>query len=79
MIRHHRQVAKLKTVKRGASMESFAYGRMYPVGSRQPQGGRKADYYTEYSELKAENNKDIETLFAYAYVGTWALSCAANH
>jgi hypothetical protein len=49
-------------------MESFGYGKMHAVGSRQPQGGRKADIYTEYPELKVENNKDIEALFAYAYV-----------
>lgn len=67
MIRHHRQVVDLKAVRRGASMETFGYGKMHVRGSRQPQGGRKADIYTEYPELKAENNEDIGALFAYAY------------
>ena len=68
LIRHHRQVANLKAVRWGASMESFAYGKMYACGSRQPQGGHKADIYAEYPELKVDNDKNIEAVFAYAYV-----------
>jgi hypothetical protein len=66
-IRYHRQVVDLKAVRWGASMETFGYCKMHVRGSRQPQGGRKADIYTEYPELKVENNKDIESLFSYAY------------
>jgi hypothetical protein len=41
---------------------------MYAIGSRQPQGGRGGDTYTEYPQLRAETLQDIKTLFYYARV-----------
>ena len=67
-MRHHQQVANFKPVKRGANLQNFAYGRMHPIGSRQAQGGRIADTYTEYPDLHARNIEEIQTLFGYAYV-----------
>jgi hypothetical protein len=49
-------------------MEAFGYGNMYARGSRQPQGGRGADTYTEYPQLRADTIQNIKMLFHYAQV-----------
>jgi hypothetical protein len=68
MQNYHNQACKSKAVRRGSTIEAFGYGNMYPSGSRQPQGGRNADTYTEYSQLSAKTIQDIKKLFYYAQV-----------
>jgi hypothetical protein len=68
MRRHHEQASKSKAMQRGSTLEAFGYGKMFSIGSRQPQGGAKADTYREYPELRAETIEDIKILFYYAYV-----------
>jgi hypothetical protein len=71
---HHHLARKSKAVRRGSTMEAFGYGEMYAFGSRQPQGGRKGDTYTEYPQLRADSIADIETLFYYAHVSVLIFS-----
>jgi len=68
MCDHHHQACQSKAVRRGSTIEAFGYGNMYAIGSRQPQGGRGGDTYTEYPQLRAETLQDIKTLFYYARV-----------
>jgi hypothetical protein len=65
---HHNLACKSKAVRRGSTIEAFGYGDMYSYGSRQLQGGRKADTYTEYPHLHADSIQDIKRLFHYAHV-----------
>ena len=76
MRNHHEQASKSKAIRRGATVEAVGYGDMYLIGSRQPQGGRKADTYTEYPELSVKTVDEIKILFGYAYV-SFTLLC--NH
>ena len=68
MRQHHDQASKSKAVRRGSTIEVFGYGSMHGFGSRQPQGGREGDTYTEYPELSATTVDDIKDIFCYAYV-----------
>jgi hypothetical protein len=65
----HDHACKSKAVRRGSTIEAFGYGNMYARGSRQPQGGRDADTYAEYPQLRAKTIQDIKSLFHYAKVG----------
>lgn len=78
MRQHHDKACMSKAVRRGSTIESFGYGDMFGVGSRQPQGGRKGDTYTEYPELKANTVEDIRTVFGYAYVSSRLLCMATD-
>jgi len=73
MRQHHDQASKSKAVRRGSTIEAFGYGDMIGIGSRQPQGGRAGDTYTEYPELSASTVEQIKTFFGYAYVSSSAL------
>ena len=68
MCDHHDLACKSKAVRRGSTIEAFGYGDMYLYGSRQPQGGREGDTYTEYPHLRADSIQDIRKLFHYAHV-----------
>ena len=68
MRRHHDLASKSKALRRGSTIEAFGYGSVHGFGSRQPQGGRAGDTYTEYPELSAITVEDIKTIFCYAYV-----------
>ena len=69
-MRNHLEIAsKSKAVHCGSTFETFGYGDMFGVGSRQPQGGRGGDTYTVYPHLRADTVQGIKTLFFYAYVG----------
>jgi len=65
---HHDLACKSKAVRRGSTVEAFGYGDMYPYGSRQPQGGRAGDTYTEYPHLHADSIQNIRRFFHYAHV-----------
>lgn len=65
--------AKIKMVtgklKRRKVFDSWSYGKMLPLGSRQPSGGRPGDGYAPYPASTVLDQQDIHTLFAHALVG----------
>jgi hypothetical protein len=68
LISHHRQLGKVKSVKRGAQFNSFSQGKMVPKGGRISQGGRPGDAYTFYEGMEAITLDDIDALFNDAEV-----------
>jgi hypothetical protein len=68
-------VSNCTAIKRGKSMETWAYGTMTPVGSRVPQGGRPGDVYGPYSQHSAATIEGIHTLFRHAHVSTSIFNC----
>ncbi|KAJ3826637.1 hypothetical protein F5880DRAFT_1504509 [Lentinula raphanica] len=56
----------VQPVKRGAQFQSFAGGKMVPLGSRLPSGGRPGDAYTSYSGLDASSVSGLDILFNQA-------------
>jgi hypothetical protein len=78
---HHDLACKSKAVRRGSTIEAFGYDDMYSCGSRQPQGGRKGDTYTEYPHLRADSIQNIRRLFHYAHVSVliFPLSSITNN
>jgi hypothetical protein len=68
LISHHRQLGKVKSVKRGAQFNSYSQGGMIPKGGRISQGGRPGDAYTFYEGMEAITLDDIDALFNDAEV-----------
>ncbi|KAJ3964487.1 hypothetical protein EV361DRAFT_873970 [Lentinula raphanica] len=60
----------VQAVKRGGQFQTFSSGKMVPVGSRIPSGGRPADAYTSYSGLEASTQDGLEILFNQAATTT---------
>ncbi|KAJ3743300.1 hypothetical protein EV360DRAFT_76658, partial [Lentinula raphanica] len=56
----------VQPVKRGAQFQSFAGGKMVPLGSRLPSGGRPGNAYTSYSGLDASSVSGLNILFNQA-------------
>ncbi|KAJ8503610.1 hypothetical protein ONZ45_g10703 [Pleurotus djamor] len=67
---HHKTCSDLRTVKRGGRFKAFALGAsdMKALGSRLPQGGNAGSFYGAYHDVKANEDKDIDALFAHAQV-----------
>ncbi|KAJ3831235.1 hypothetical protein F5878DRAFT_667770 [Lentinula raphanica] len=56
----------VQAVKRGGQFQTFSSGKMVPVGSRIPSGGRPGDSYTSYSGLEASTQNGLDILFNQA-------------
>ncbi|KAJ3964130.1 hypothetical protein EV361DRAFT_967454, partial [Lentinula raphanica] len=56
----------VSSVNRGAQFESYAGGKMIPLGSRSASGGRAGDTYTSYAGLEATSDKGLGILFRQA-------------
>ncbi|KAJ3825957.1 hypothetical protein F5880DRAFT_1610639 [Lentinula raphanica] len=56
----------VSAVKRGGQFHSYSGGKMIPLGSRLPSGGRAGDSYTSYSGLEASSQIGLEILFNQA-------------
>ncbi|KAJ3729836.1 hypothetical protein C8R42DRAFT_637972 [Lentinula raphanica] len=56
----------VQAVKRGGQFQTFSSGKMVPVGSRLPSGGRPGDSYTSYSGLEASTQNGLDILFNQA-------------
>ncbi|KAJ8487331.1 hypothetical protein ONZ45_g14386 [Pleurotus djamor] len=74
MLDHQLHSEKIPNLTRAKTFESFAYGSMKAMGSRQPQGGRAGDGYQPYAAMSANTKEDIQRLFQHARVGDvmWA-------
>jgi hypothetical protein len=57
-----------KAIKRGSQFRRFEWGRMHPVGSRRPAGGKPGDTYTGYDGMEVTDTSHIKLLFAHAAV-----------
>jgi hypothetical protein len=57
-----------KSIKRGSQFSRFEWGKMHPIGSRQPAGGRPGDTYTSYAGMEVTDTAHIKLLFAHATV-----------
>jgi hypothetical protein len=57
-----------KAIKRGTQFRRFEWGRMHPIGSRKPAGGRPGDTYTGYAGMEVTDIAHIRLLFAHAAV-----------
>ncbi|KAJ3825786.1 hypothetical protein F5880DRAFT_1610795 [Lentinula raphanica] len=55
-------------VTRGGQFQSFMGGKMTPIGSRNPSGGRAGDSYTSYSGLEAMTDGGLDILFKQAAI-----------
>ncbi|KAG2353218.1 hypothetical protein BDR07DRAFT_1382599 [Suillus spraguei] len=55
-----------KAIKRGSQFRRFEWGKMHPVGSRKPAGGRPGDGYTCYGGMEVRDTAHIRLLFAHA-------------
>ncbi|KAJ3841852.1 hypothetical protein F5878DRAFT_702347 [Lentinula raphanica] len=56
----------VQSVSRGGQFQSFAGGKMTPIGSRSPSGGRAGDTYTSYAGLDATTEEGLNILFKQA-------------
>ncbi|KAJ3757489.1 hypothetical protein EV360DRAFT_26931, partial [Lentinula raphanica] len=56
----------VQAVKRGGQFQTFSSGKMIPIGSRIPSGGRPGDSYTSYSGLDASTQSGLDILFNQA-------------
>jgi hypothetical protein len=68
---HHRMItsrARGVNVKRGKQFQAWAYGRMIPIGSRQPQGGCPGDSYAAYAHMVKDSEDDLDMIFGHALV-----------
>lgn len=68
---HHRMITSRTqgvNLKRGKLFQPWAYGRMIPIGSRQPQGGRPGDSYTAYAHMISDAGDDLNMIFGHALV-----------
>ncbi|KAG2057198.1 hypothetical protein BDR06DRAFT_969412 [Suillus hirtellus] len=67
-----------KTIKHGSKFSQFEWGRMHPVGSRKPAGGRPGDTYMSYAGMEVTDTAHIKLLFAHATHmdrdATWTIS-----
>jgi len=55
-----------KAIKRGSQFRRFEWGKMHPVGSRRPAGGKPGDTYTGYAGMEVTDTSHIRLLFAHA-------------
>ncbi|KAG2045888.1 hypothetical protein BDR06DRAFT_1015217 [Suillus hirtellus] len=55
-----------KAIKRGSQFRRFEWGRMHPIGSRKPTGGKPGDTYTGYTGMEVTDTSHIKLLFAHA-------------
>ncbi|KAJ7131747.1 hypothetical protein C8R43DRAFT_1133683 [Mycena crocata] len=62
LILNHRQV-KVRTIRRRAEMQRWAYGKMTGGGNRQPNGGSRDDGYGPYACHNGDTPDDIRALF----------------
>ncbi|KAJ7660582.1 hypothetical protein B0H17DRAFT_1185326 [Mycena rosella] len=76
MQENHRQV-RIRTIRRRADMQAWAYGSMTATGSRMPMGGKKGDGYAPYACHSGDSVDDIKALFRHA-VDTDILVTAAK-
>ncbi|KAJ3832384.1 hypothetical protein F5878DRAFT_666623 [Lentinula raphanica] len=58
----------VQPVTRGGQFQSFLGGKMTPIGSRSPSGGRAGDSYTSYSGLEAMTEAGLDVLFKQAAI-----------
>jgi hypothetical protein len=63
-----------KAIKRGSQFRRFEWGKMHPVGSRMPAGGKPGDTYTGYAGMEVTDISHIRLLFAHAAVCIKCLS-----
>jgi hypothetical protein len=63
-----------KAIKRGSQFRRFEWGKMHPVGSRRPAGGKPGDTYTGYAGMEVTDTSHIRLLFAHAAVCLQLLS-----
>ncbi|KAJ3964310.1 hypothetical protein EV361DRAFT_956071 [Lentinula raphanica] len=68
----------VQSVRRGGQFQTFAGGKMVPVGSRIPSGGRPGDSYTSYSGLEASTQSGLDILFNQAATSV-ILTSIAKH
>ncbi|KAG1845816.1 hypothetical protein F4604DRAFT_1688588 [Suillus subluteus] len=55
-----------KAIKRGSQFRRFEWGKMHPVGSRKPAGGKPGDTYTGYAGMEVTDTSHIRLLFTHA-------------
>ncbi|KAJ7668090.1 hypothetical protein B0H17DRAFT_1248825 [Mycena rosella] len=67
MQENHRQV-RIRTIRRRADMQAWAYGSMTATGSRMPMGGKQGDGYAPYACHSGGSVDDIKALFRHAVV-----------
>ncbi|KAG1785191.1 uncharacterized protein HD556DRAFT_1450943 [Suillus plorans] len=65
---HHEASAEKETkaIKQGSQFRRFEWGRMHPIGSRKPTGGKPGDTYTSYTGMEVTDTSHIKLLFAHA-------------
>ena len=63
-----------RAIKRGSQFRRFEWGKMHPVGSRKPAGGKPGDTYTGYAGMEVTDISHIRLLFTHAAVCLWCLS-----
>ncbi|KAJ3723901.1 hypothetical protein C8R42DRAFT_719787 [Lentinula raphanica] len=56
----------VQAVKRGDQFRTFGAGKMVPLGSQMPSGGRAGDAYTSYSGMDGSTANGLEILFNQA-------------
>ncbi|KAJ7510391.1 hypothetical protein B0H11DRAFT_2216191 [Mycena galericulata] len=66
LLRHNHRLIRVRSVKRRAEMQAWAYGTMTPSGSRQAAGGRRGDAYGPYPDQNGDSADDIRALFRLA-------------
>ncbi|KAJ7681162.1 hypothetical protein B0H17DRAFT_1205978 [Mycena rosella] len=76
MQENHQQV-RIRTIRRRADMQAWAYGNMTATGSRMPMGGKKGDGYAPYACHSGDSVDDVKALFRHA-VDTDILVTAAK-
>ncbi|KAG2362870.1 hypothetical protein BDR07DRAFT_1484229 [Suillus spraguei] len=53
-------------IKRGNQFRRFEWGKMCPIGSRKPAGGKLGDTYTSYAGMEVTDAAQIKLLFTHA-------------
>ncbi|KAJ3831501.1 hypothetical protein F5878DRAFT_73322 [Lentinula raphanica] len=66
----------VQPVTRGGQFQSFMGGKMTPIGSRTPSGGRAGDSYTSYAGLEAMTEAGLDILFKQAATSAMMLEAA---
>lgn len=68
LVCYSQTVTGVQPVHRGGRFAYWSSGQMFPFGVRQASGGRKADHYSWYSGVGAEDEEGISILFEQAEV-----------
>ncbi|KAG1817623.1 uncharacterized protein BJ212DRAFT_1299153 [Suillus subaureus] len=67
-----------KAIKQGSQFCRFEWGKMHPVGSRKPTGGKPGDTYMGYAGMEVMDTSHIRLLFTHtAHVdhdATWTIA-----